>query len=317
MLFCSAPAEKGRDMTRRTLYLPALLVAAVLVACAGTSLTVSEKAEATFPGKNGKIAYVRNNGNDEEIYTINPGGGGKIQLTRDNTGNYVPSYSPDGKKIVYSGSTGPGDGEIYTINASGRGKIQLTHNDREDFYPSYSPDGQERSSTCTTAQTTVNSTRSTCAQGTRSSSPTTIGKTSTLPIRPTARRSSTRAPQAPGTPRSTPSTPVGGGKIQLTHNNTDEFDPDYSPDGKRIAYTGLNRRYDKSAIYTIGVRGGGKSRVTEGSDPSYSPDGKKIAYAVYKGPFTGIYKINVGGGGKARVTPRLESAESPSWGSRP
>ena len=215
-------------MTRRTLYLPVLLVAAVLVACAGTSLAVSEKAEATFPGKNGKIAYVRNDGNDEEIYTINPGGGGKTQLTRDNTGSYVPSYSPDGKKIVYSGgSSGPGDTEIYTINAS------------------------------------------------------------------------------------------GGGKTQLTHNNNDEFDPDYSPDGKRIAYTGLNKTYDKSAIYTIGVRGGGKSRVTEGSDPSYSPDGKKIAYAVYKGPFTRIYKINVGGGGKARVTPRLESAESPSWGSRP
>src|SRR5215203_3704290 len=215
-------------MTRMTLYLPALIVAAVLVACAGGLLAVSEKAEATFPGKNGKIAYVRNDGNDREIYTINPGGGDDTQHTHDNTGSYVPSYSPDAKKIVYSGSSGSGDTEIYTINAGGV-----------------------------------------------------------------------------------------GGKTQLTHNNTDEFDPDYSPDGKRIAYTGLNKNYDKSAIYTISVRGGGSSKVTEGSDPSYSPDGKKIAYTVYKGPFTGIYKINVGGGGKFRITPRLEYAESPSWGSRP
>jgi Tol biopolymer transport system component len=182
VLFCSAPGESGRDMTRRTLYLPALLVAAMLVACAGALLAVSQKAEATFPGKNGKIAYVRNDGNYSEIYTIKSG---------------------------------------------------------------------------------------------------------------------------------------GGDRTQLTHNNNDEFDPDYSPDGKRIAYTGLNRDYDKSALYTISVRGGGKSEVTEGSDPSYSPDGKKIAYTVYEGPFTGIYKINVGGGGKVRVTPRLEYAESPSWGSRP
>src|SRR5215203_5164100 len=131
-------------MTRMTLYLPALIVAAVLVACAGGLLAVSEKAEATFPGKNGKIAYVRNDGNDREIYTINPGGGDDTQHTHDNTGSYVPSYSPDAKKIVYSGSSGSGDTEIYIINAGGvGGRIQLTHNDRDDFHPAYSPDAKK------------------------------------------------------------------------------------------------------------------------------------------------------------------------------
>ena len=57
--FSSAPPQKERGMTtRRTLCLPALLVAAVvLVACAVAVLAVSEKAEATFPGIRGKIAY--------------------------------------------------------------------------------------------------------------------------------------------------------------------------------------------------------------------------------------------------------------------
>jgi hypothetical protein len=32
-------------------------------------------AEATFPGKPGKIAYSGSDGNDTEIYTINPDGG--------------------------------------------------------------------------------------------------------------------------------------------------------------------------------------------------------------------------------------------------
>jgi Tol biopolymer transport system component len=130
-------------MIRRTLYIPALIVAAVSVACAVASLAVSEKAEAAFPGKNGKIAYVRDAANDHEIYTINPGGGGKTQLTHDNTENFVPSYSPDGKKIVYSDSPGPKDTEIYTINAAGGGKVQLTNNDSDDFYPAYSPDGKK------------------------------------------------------------------------------------------------------------------------------------------------------------------------------
>jgi Tol biopolymer transport system component len=121
-------------LTRRMLYLPALIVAAVLMACAVVVLVVSEKAEATFPGKNGRIAYAGwNRGEDFEIYTINPDGSGKRQLTHNNTDDLDPSYSPDGKKIVYSGQDGPkGDLEIYTINARGGGKSRVTN---DDAYP--------------------------------------------------------------------------------------------------------------------------------------------------------------------------------------
>ena len=93
-------------MARRTLYLPALIVAAVFMGCAPAVLAVSGKAKAAFPGKNGKIAYVRNDGNDYEIYAIDGGGGDKTQLTNDNTGNYAPSYSPAGKKIVINDQDG-------------------------------------------------------------------------------------------------------------------------------------------------------------------------------------------------------------------
>jgi Tol biopolymer transport system component len=97
-------------------------------------------AEATFPGKPGKIAYSGYDGNDSEIYTIKSGGGGKVQLTDNATYNYDPSYSPSGKQIVYSGKDAPnGDYEIYRINAGGGGKKQLTDNSTNDYEPSYSP----------------------------------------------------------------------------------------------------------------------------------------------------------------------------------
>jgi hypothetical protein len=49
-----------------------MIAAAVAVACAVALLAVSQKkAEATFPGKNGRIAYQGHDGNDYEIYTIN------------------------------------------------------------------------------------------------------------------------------------------------------------------------------------------------------------------------------------------------------
>jgi hypothetical protein len=89
-------------MARRpTLYLPVMIVAAMLVACAVALLALSEKAEATLPGKNGRIAYSAfdlDGGVDETIYTIKPGGGAKTKLTR----GYQPSYSPDGKRFAYT-----------------------------------------------------------------------------------------------------------------------------------------------------------------------------------------------------------------------
>ena len=115
-------------MTRRMLYLPALIVAGVLLVCAAALLALSEKkAQAAFPGKNGKIAYVGG-----VIYTINPGGGGKTKVTE----GYEPSFSPDGGKIAYAGYEGP-DSEIYTIKVGGGGKSQVTNTKYEAGEPSW------------------------------------------------------------------------------------------------------------------------------------------------------------------------------------
>jgi hypothetical protein len=84
-----------------TLYLPVMIVAALMVASAVALLAVSQKAEATFPDKNGRIAYSAfdlDGGVDEKIYTIKPGGGTKTKLTR----GYQPSFSPDGKWFAYT-----------------------------------------------------------------------------------------------------------------------------------------------------------------------------------------------------------------------
>ena len=64
---------EGNDLTSRTLYLPALIVAGVLMACAAALLALSEKAEATFPGNNGRIVYEFWGGR-QGIYTSNPSG---------------------------------------------------------------------------------------------------------------------------------------------------------------------------------------------------------------------------------------------------
>jgi hypothetical protein len=114
------------------------VAAAGLLAAVGLFVVVlyAQPAEANFPGKPGKIAFVGHDGNDYEIYTINPNGGGKKQLTDYSTEDRYPSYSPSAKKIAYRGYDG-NDNEIYTINAGGGGKKQLTDNGTSDGYPRY------------------------------------------------------------------------------------------------------------------------------------------------------------------------------------
>jgi TolB protein len=119
---------------RRTFYVPVMIVAAVAVACLVALLAISQKAEAAFPGKNGRIAY---QGSDHVIYTIDPNGRGKIEVTEGSD----PSFSADGKKIAYVASDG-NDSEIYTIKATGGRPFQVTDNDSNDSDPSWSPSGK-------------------------------------------------------------------------------------------------------------------------------------------------------------------------------
>jgi TolB protein len=93
-------------------------------------------AQATFPGTNGKIAYSVWNGRESDIYTIDPGGGRRVNITNNVTDDNLPSYSPSSKKIAYQGFDGK-DWEVYTINVTGGKPFQLTNNNTEDGAPSW------------------------------------------------------------------------------------------------------------------------------------------------------------------------------------
>jgi len=103
-------------MAGRTFYLAVMIAAAGLMACAAALLALSEKAEATFPSKNSRIAYSAfGERTDDAIYTVDPGGGAKTKLTR----SYQPSFSPDGNRIAYTAVGGNSAREALSETSQG------------------------------------------------------------------------------------------------------------------------------------------------------------------------------------------------------
>src|SRR4028118_1001399 len=119
--FFLCTATEGWRGMRRIVVLLSSTVAGVLLVCGVGLLNAAKPAEATFPGKNGKIAYMDSDGHDREIYTISPGGERRFNVTNNNANDYEPSYSPTGKRIAYEGSDRKGS-DVYTINAGGGAK---------------------------------------------------------------------------------------------------------------------------------------------------------------------------------------------------
>jgi Tol biopolymer transport system component len=315
--------EEGEiHMARRALYLPVLIAAAVAVACLVALSAVSGEAEATFPGKNGRIAYERGG----VIYTIHPDGSGKSKVTNTHVSGYPIDYSPHGKKITYTSYEGFNDGkqtgphkdtEIYTINPDGSAKTNVTSNNRGDEGSSYSPDGKRIAYAHWDGHDleiyTINT------NGTGELRVTNNGTNEFDPsYSPDGKKIVFSGEKRNVLPFSTYTVEIytigvhGNNRVQLTNNSTYDYFPDYSPDGEKIAFSASGKKH--SAIYTIRARGGGKTKVAEGGDdPDYAPDGKKITY--YKGNdlHGQIYTNNVSGGGRSKVT----AGRSPSWGSRP
>ncbi|HEY7344276.1 MAG TPA: hypothetical protein VH620_01860 [Gaiella sp.] len=84
-----------------------------------------------------------------ELLVVNADGSGTVTLKRVPTqpANWCAvddaAWSPDGRKLVFTGGFGWQSSEVYVVNADGSGLRRLTRNRAPDFGPSWSPDGRK------------------------------------------------------------------------------------------------------------------------------------------------------------------------------
>lgn len=92
-----------------------------------------------------KLAFFTWTEEGRHIGVINADGTGRRQLTKGDRDNFSPSFSPDGKKIIYGSSVrrerNPVPSDIYIMNADGSGPRALTQTPENEGGGRFTPDG--------------------------------------------------------------------------------------------------------------------------------------------------------------------------------
>ena len=230
-----------------------------------------------------------------------------------------PSFSPDGKKIVFVSSR-DGNLELYLINKDGSGLKRLTFDPADDSHPVFSPDG--------TAIAFTSDRKNESADAYLLLNPS--GSAIAVPL--TDWKSNETVEPGCWSPDGTKiaffsdrngkddiyvvSAEVIRPQLLLADAKNNLGFPSYSPDGKKIVYqseledrTGEIRVLDLATKQTSLVL---KSEMHDTS-PVWSPDGQWIAFQNRSESNTEIYVIKTDGAGLKNLTNNPAKDVTPAW----
>lgn len=107
--------------------------------------------------------------------------------------------------------------------------------------------------------------------------------------------------------------PNGKNKKQLTFDG-ENGRPDWSPDGKQIAF--MTIRDEKPWVAVMDANGSNQKLLAEGLTPDWSPDGKKVSLSrPADGPILQIWIIDADGSNLKQITQSNTFKIGPSWSS--
>lgn len=244
---------------------------------------------------------------DTQIYLMNGDGTNVRRLTENKHTDNFPALSPDGRRIVFESNRLRAEGEpanishLFLMNTDGTSQTPLVPGSSA----TWSPDGKR-----------IAFHNSASGKGELISGlPGAASNDSDIFILNVDDFLSKKSPAR-----------------NITNNpDTVDDDPDWSPDGKKIAFTSHSVTDDQTNSVTAEIYvldGGGKGkprRLTNNKEeeraPDWSPDGKLIAYSCRKGEVVegrlfGTFEIcimNADGSGQKRITNNRVPELTVSW----
>ena len=287
---------------------------------------------------NGRIAFSQwdllpggNLSGHSNVYTINPNGTGRQQLTHVAAAQAAgaPDWSPDGTRIVYE-SNRTGDYRIWVMNADGSGQRRLAKDPGfADLEPAWSPDGKHiLFSRCDDHLGFI----LTCDLDVMNASGTGMRRLAgghwtyvRGQYSPDGRHIVAGADRGGFLSALWVMRANGTDLHRITRPSLQAFWPGWSPDGHRIVFTDNCCQFG-SNIWTVRPSGKGLRKLThfgppllQGGFASYSPDGRRIVMQFNgKCPARGIcryfYVMNTDGSGLHPVRTGVPNTFLTDWG---
>jgi len=298
-------------------------------------------------GLPGLIAFTTDRDQILHIYTINPDGMDiRPTSTENQTLDAMPSWSPDGSKIVFT-SGRSGDYEIWSMNADGSERRKLTDRRGWDGLPRWAPDGakiafagQVRSPAGETSFEifSINSDGSDLRQLTDSST--------WKNHEESASEEGGHSHDEPVAWNSVPTWSPDGSLILFASNregdgvtpllytmkpdgsdqkkfglfmDADGADPDWSPVTNKIVWTrGTAAKgdiwvMDASSPFPMLTAKKIAETIDDHRNPVWSPDGTQIAFTSDTNGNTDIYIMNADGSNMRRLTYGTSNNVNPAW----
>lgn len=270
-----------------------------------------------FTGERGpfdsRIAFISTRGGRfKDVYVMSLDGGDVLQVTRTQSINLSPAWSPDVRALLYT-SYKRGNPDLYALDFVNGRETRLTMDRGLHLGGKWSPDGRSIAVTVEDQGNTDIALMD--PRGRLLRRLTNYWGIDVSPTWSPDGRQIAFCSDRSGSPQIYVMSLDGGEPRRITFLGSYNTSPAWSPKGDRIAYA--SRMGMNANVFTIGPDGSNAYQVTadagSNEDPAWSPDGRYLVFSSTRSGKPRLYMSDASGSQQLALTESPGGDTNPSW----